>query len=373
MRRVLLIPFFILLAACEQGASAPPYMPGPSPVTVVTLQSESITLTRELPGRVTPFLVAEVRPQVTGIVQEQMVNEGGVIEAGQVLYQLDDANYRANYNSARASLTRANVALEIARINAARSEQLVQTGAISKQNHDNSIALLRQAEADVGVAQAAVASSEVTLNFARITAPINGRIGRSSVTKGALVTSNQADPMVTVQQLDPIYIDLTQSSAELLELREQVQTGTLSSTMDIPVTIMLENGAEYEHDGKLKFSEVSVDPSTGSYMLRVEVSNPDNLLLPGMYVRARLGVGMRENALLVPQQGIARDPTGNAIAMVVDAESKVEQRAVQVSRTVGNKWLVDTGLLAGDQVIIEGLQKIRPGMPVEVTDASSSQ
>jgi len=368
-----LLLFFSLLAACEQGVSAPPFTPGPSPVTTVTLQAENVTLTRDLPGRVTPFLVAEVRPQVTGIIKEQMINEGGMVEAGQILYRLDDATYRANYNSAMASLTRANVALEVARINAQRSEKLVQTGAISQQSYDNNIAMLHQAEADVGVAEAAVASSAVTLNYARITAPISGRIGRSLVTRGALVTSNQTDPLVTVQQLDPVYIDLTQSSSELLELREQLQTGTLSSTLDIPVSILLENGAKYDHDGKLKFSDVAVDPSTGTYMLRVEVPNPDNLLLPGMYVRAQLSVGIRENALLVPQQGIARDPTGNAIAMVVDAESKVEPRTVQVSRTVGNKWLVDAGLLAGDQVIIEGLQKIRPGMPVEVTNTTSAQ
>lgn len=368
-----LISLLILLAGCEQGQTSPPYTPGPAAVTVVTLQSGPVTLTRELPGRITPFLIAEVRPQVTGIVKEQMVNEGGNVKAGQLLYQLDDATYRANYNSAKASLVRANVSLEIARINAARIAKLIESGSISKQAYDNSVATLHQAEADVGVAESAVASSEVLLNYARITAPISGRVGRSSVTQGALVTINQDMPLLTVQQLDPIYIDLTQSASELLELRNQIEERTLSSTSDIPVKILLETNTHYKYDGKLKFSEVSVDPSTGSYMLRVEVPNPDNLLLPGMYVRALISVGRRDNALLVPQQGIVRDPMGNATAMVVGNDGKAEQRPVQVDHTVGNQWLIENGLSAGEQVIIEGLQKVRPGMPVEVTEATSTQ
>jgi len=368
-----LIAVFAMLAACEQGQSAPSTTPAPTAVSAVTLKAEPVTLTRELPGRIIPFRVAEVRPQVTGIVKDLMVNEGGTVVAGQPLYQLDDARYRADYNSAKAALTRANVALEIARINAARSAKLVETGTVSKQSHDNTTAQLHQAEADVGVAQAAVASSEVGLGHARITAPISGRVGRSAVTIGALVTANQDAALVTVQQLDPIYIDLSQSASELLALREQLEAGKLSSTADIPVTVILENGADYEHGGKLKFTEVSVDPSTGSYMLRVEVPNPDNTLLPGMYVRALVSLGKRENALLVPQQGIARDPAGNATAMVIDKEGKVEARTVQIDQAIGNQWLIESGLAAGDQVIIEGLQKIMPGAPVIVTETTATR
>lgn len=208
------------------------------------------------------------------------------------------------------------------------------------------------------------------LDYARITSPISGRIGKSSVTQGALVTANQPAALATVQQLDPVYVDLTQSSSELLQLRKELAAGTLTATKDVPVTILLEDGSRYRHDGKLAFSDVTVDPATGSYSLRVTVPNPDSVLLPGMYVRALVSNGKREEALLVPQQGIARDPKGNATALVVGKDNKVEPRQVQASRTIGDKWLIDSGLAAGDQVIIEGLQKIGPGMPVQATEAA---
>lgn len=363
---LILLPIF--LTACEQSAATAPASMPAAAVTVVTLTARPLTLSRELPGRVNPFLIAEVRPQVTGIVKEQLVNEGSKVEAGQELYQLDDAIYRADLNSAKASLARANAALEVARLTAERTASLVAKGTVSKQENDNATAMLRQAEAEVSVAAAAVASSEVMLGYARITAPISGRVGKSRVTRGALVTTNQDEPLLVVQQLDKVYVDVARSAAELLELQRQLAEGTLSSTADIPVRILLENDIEYGHEGKLLFSEVTVEPSTGSYLLRVEVPNPDNILLPGMYVRAVLSTGKREQALLVPQSGIARDPKGNATAMVVGVDGKAELRAVQVNRTIGDMWLIDSGLAAGEQVIVEGLQRVRPGAPVQITE-----
>ena len=358
------------LAACggdpdaAQGA-------GPVPVTVVTLQSERVTLTRELPGRSTAYLVAEVRPQVDGIVLKRLFAEGGLVKQGQPLYQIDDATYRADLNSARANVVRAQATLETADLNAKRSSQLVQVDAVSQQDHENAAAALRQAQAELKSAQAAVDRAETIVGYARIVAPISGRIGKSTVTQGALVTANQSDPLATVQQLDPIYVDLTQSSAEWLQLRRELAAGRLSGASDLPVTILLEDGSPYEHAGKLAFSEVSVDPTTGSFGLRVVVPNPDNVLLPGMYVRAVIGRGVRENGVLVPQQGIARDPKGSTTAMVVGADGKAEVREVRVSQTIGDKWLVEDGLAAGDKVIVEGLQKIKPGAQLQATEAGA--
>lgn len=370
MRSPILLPLFLLLVAgCEE--EAPPPQQGAPAVTVVTLTTEPVALTRQLPGRTNAYLIAEVRPQVTGIVEERLFEEGSLVEAGQPLYQLDDATYRARYNSALASLARARATVEVARLNATRAAELVKANAVSQQEHENAIAALQQAEADVGVAEAAVASSRVELDYARITSPIAGRIGKSTVTQGALVTADQAQPLATVQQLDPIYVDLTQSSSELLQLRRAVAGGNVR-TEDTPVTILLEDGTRFDHEGKLSFADVSVDPSTGSYSLRVTVPNPDHLLMPGMYVRAMLSNAVLEDGILVPQQAIARDPKGNANALLVSADGTVEQRTVEVNRTIGDKWLVSSGLMAGDRVIVEGLQKVQPGMPVEATEAAAS-
>lgn len=360
----------LLLSAC--AGKAPPQQDVAVPVTVVTLASAPVTLTRELPGRTTPFAVAEVRPQVSGIIRKRLFTEGGEVKEGQQLYQIDDASYRADNNSARASLARAQATLVTARLHAQRSADLVKVDAISKQDNDNAQAALRQAEADVKAAQAVVDGTGVTLGYARITAPISGRIGKSTVTQGALVNAGQASALATVQQLDPIYVDLTQSSSELLALRKGLASGALGSTEGLPVKILLEDGSEYSHEGKLAFSEVTVDPSTGSFALRVVVPNPDDVLLPGMYVRAVVGNGQRHNAILVPQQGIARDPKGNTSVMLVGKDGKVEVRPVQVSQTIGDKWLVDGGVAAGDRVIVEGLQKVRPGTPVRATEAGAS-
>jgi membrane fusion protein (multidrug efflux system) len=342
------------------------------PVTVVTLEARPVALTRELPGRTSAFLIAEVRPQVSGIVKQRLFREGAWVQAGQPLYQLDDATYRADYGVAKAALARADAALDAAQLRARRSAELVKTGLVSAQDNDNAVAALHQAEADVEAARAALTAAGVVVEHARIMSPIAGRIGKSSVTEGALVTADQDAPLATVQQLDPMYVDLTQSSAELLQLGKDIAAGTTQAGSSMPIAIVLEDGTRYVHDGTLEFSDVTVDPSTGSYLLRVQVPNPEHTLLPGMYVRAVVSSGVRPKGLLVPQQGIARDPRGNATALVVGADGKVEQRAVQVSRTVGDKWLVDSGLAAGDRVIVEGLQKIQPGMPVQATEAGAT-
>ncbi|MFD1216675.1 MULTISPECIES: efflux RND transporter periplasmic adaptor subunit [Microbulbifer] len=358
-----------LLTAC--GEKQQQMQGGVPEVTAVTLETQAVTLTRELPGRTNPFKVAEVRPQVNGLVKEQLFAEGGLVESGQALYQLDDRRYQADYDSAKAALARAEAQLKVARLNANRSAELVKTGAVSKQENDTATASLQQAEADVAAAKASLQGARVQLEFARISSPISGRIGISAVTQGALVTANQSAALATVQQLDPIYVDLTQSVNELLSLRKALESGVVEDTENFPVSILLEDGSKYPHDGKLEFSEVSVDPSTGSVRLRVVVPNPDHLLLPGMYVRAKIGRGVRDRAVLVPQQGISRDPKGNTTAMVVDEDGKVAVRPVKVGQTVGDKWLVESGLNAGDRVIVEGLQKIRPGVQVKVVDGNA--
>jgi len=359
----------LALSACGRSEAPPPQM-APAEVTVVSMKQEKVSLTRELPGRTNAYLLSEVRPQVTGIVKQRLFTEGAQVKAGQPLYQLDDATYQANLASAKASLARARASLTQAELNARRSEELVRIDAVSRQDHDNATATLAQARADVAAAEAAVQSSTVTLNYARITSPIGGRIGKSSVTPGALVTANQAAALATVQQLDPVYVDLTQSASELLQLRKEVAAGKLTRSGNVPVKILLEDGSLYKHEGKLDFADVSVDPGTGSYALRVTVPNPDNILMPGLYVRAIIGSGMRDHAILVPQQGIARDPKGNTSAMIVGKDGKVEARPVKVSRTIGDQWLVEDGLAAGDRVIVAGLQKIRPGAPVKAVEAA---
>jgi len=357
----------VALVACK-GGGEPPQQGGPGQVTVVTLKPETVTLTRELAGRANGYQVAEVRPQVSGIVAKRLFTEGSVVKAGDPLYQLDDAAYRAQANSARAQLARAEASANAARLAARRSSELVKSRVISVQDDENAQAAWKQAEADVLAARASLDAANVTLGYARITAPISGQIGKSSVTQGALVSAGQAEPLATINQLDPIYIDVTQSSAELLQLRRELAAGRLEGASELPVDIVLEDGSTFAHKGKLEFSEVSVDPATGSYLMRVRVENPDQVLMPGMFVRAVLGSGVRPNALLVPMQGIARDPKGDTSAMVVDAEGKVAVRPIKVSRTVGDKWLVEDGLKAGDKVIVEGLQKIGPGMPVQATE-----
>jgi membrane fusion protein (multidrug efflux system) len=364
-----------LVAGCG-GGGAPAGMPagGFTPqVTVVTLKAQPVTLTREFPGRTNAYLVAEVRPQVSGIVKQRLFTEGALVKAGQPLYEIDDAIYRAQYNSAEASLQKAQATLLAARLAAERSRELVKIDAVSAQDNDNAESAFGQAQADVASAQAAVANSAVNLAYAHIVAPISGRIGKSSVTQGALVTADQASAMATIQQLDPIYVDVNQASSEWLQLKQEIDSGRAQSgAADSPAKIVLADGHAYEHEGKLQFADVTVDPTTGDFLLRAIVPNPNGVLLPGMYVRALLDEGVLPNGVLAPQQGITHDPKGNATALIVNKEGKVEPRVVKASRTIGNQWLIDDGLAAGDRVIIEGLQKVQPGMSVKAIEASDA-
>jgi membrane fusion protein (multidrug efflux system) len=358
------------LSAC--GAPEPPAAPPPPEVSVVTLGTQPVSVTRELAGRTVPYVVAEVRPQVSGIVQQRAFTEGARVEAGALLYAIDDASYRADRDRASAALARAEATLNSTRLQARRAAELAEKRLLSAQDNELAAAAYQQAQADVAAARAQLAAAEVTLGYARLVAPISGQIGKSSVTQGALVTANQAEPLATIQQLDPMYVDLAQSSAELLELRREVAAGTLEQSEGVPVTLLLEDGSAYAQQGRLQFADVTVDPGTGSYALRVLVPNPDGLLLPGMYVRAQVDMGQRPQGILAPQQAITRDPKGQAVAMVVNAEGVVEARVLGASRTLGDQWLVDGGLQAGERVIVEGLQKVRPGMQVRAVEAATS-
>lgn len=369
----LAIPLFMSLALVACGGDEEAAQPPPPEVSVVTLDAETVTLTRELPGRTNAYLVAEVRPQVNGIIEERLFTEGTVVKEGEPLYRIDAADYQATAASARAQLARAETALVNARSLESRMQELAGTRYISAQELENAEAAARQAQAEVGAARASLDAANVTLGRARITAPISGRIGRSSVTAGALVTAAQAQALATIQQLDPIHVDLTQSASELLDLRRELASGRLENGSELPVTILLEDGTPFPHQGTLAFSEVSVDPSTGSFGLRVVVDNPDHILMPGMYVRAVVGAGVRQDAVLVPQRGVARDPKGNTSVMLVNAEGVVENRPVTVSRTIGDQWLVEDGLAAGDRVVVEGLQKIQPGIPVQAVPFEAGQ
>ncbi len=358
------------LGACGHGSGG-----GPGnvqqPVTVVTLKAQPVTVTRELPGRTTAYLVADVRPQATGIIKARLFEEGAAVKAGQPLYQLDDALYRAQFQNSEAALAKAEAALEVARLSARRASELVKTHAISAQDHDNAIAAERQAAAEAVATKAALETSRVNLAYTRITAPISGRIGKSAVTPGALVVANQSAPLATIQQLDPMYVEVSQASSEWLRLKEEIDAGRLTAGgAGTRVGVLLEDGRRYPQDGRLEFADVTVDTGTGSFALRAIVPNPTDTLLPGMYVRAILSEGIRSDAVLVPQVAVAHDPKGGATALVVGAENKVEQRTVTVSRAIGDQWLVEAGLRAGDRVIVEGVQKVRPGAVVRPTEAA---
>jgi membrane fusion protein (multidrug efflux system) len=327
----------------------------------------------ELAGRTSANLIAEVRPQVSGIIQKRLFTEGADVKAGAVLYQIDPAAYQAAYNSAKAALARAEANLNPARLKAERYQELVRINAVSQQDFDDASASFKQAEAEVEAGKAALETARINLAYTKVTAPISGRISRSSVTDGALVTANQAAALATIQELSTIYVDVTQSSAELLRLKQNLASGLLKSSgpAQAQVRLMLEDGTAYPLVGQLKFSEVTVDQSTGSVTLRAVFPNPKQILLPGMFVRAILEEGVNEQAILVPQRGVTRNPAGNAMVMVVGAEEKVEPRMIKVVRTVGDNWLVSEGLKSGDRVILEGLQKARPGTPVKAVPFGS--
>jgi membrane fusion protein (multidrug efflux system) len=365
----------LALAACSDGGpqQAAGGAPAATPVGVIVASTEAVRLTTELPGRTAAYMVAEVRPQVGGIVQRRMFTEGSEVTEGQTLYQIDPASYRATLESAKAGLSRAEANLYAVRLKAQRYADLGKKGMISKQADDDTVAALKQAEADVTSAQAALVKARIDLAYTRVPSPIAGRSGRSSVTAGALVTANQADPLTTIQQLDPIYVDLTQSSVELLRLKRDLADGTLQQLAEqvVSVRLLLEDGSEYAASGRLAFSGISVDTDTGSVTLRAVFPNPQGELLPGMYVRARIAQGEIEKAILVPHAAVTHDRRGNAVVMVVGAEDKVEARQVTTPRSIGDKWLVSAGLAAGDRIIVDGLQKIRPGAAVTVLEAGA--
>jgi len=398
----------LIVSGCGSQQAAPP--PALPEVTTVTVQPERIVLTTELPGRTSAYFVAEIRPQVNGIVQKRLFEEGSDVKNGQVLYQIDPAPFQAAYDNAAANLavtrkaadraraaleaTHAGVSqkqatLELARTNRWRFDELYKGKAVAASQRDQAAteaevaeAALRSAEAQVKSDQQAVAAAEaaiqqaeaaletarINLAYTRISAPISGRIGKSNVTVGALATAYQGSVFATIQQLDPIYVDVTQSSASLLQIKRNIEAGRINGVGSdrTRVKLLLEDGTPYPLDGILKFSEVTVDPSTGSFILRMVFPNPKHMLLPGMYVRAVVQEGEVDQAILVPQQGVSRDPKGNPVALMVDGSDKVEQRALKIDRAIGDKWLITEGLNPGDRLIVEGMQKVRPGSSVKV-------
>ncbi len=359
-----LIAAGLSLTACKP--QAPPSVPPPE-VGVVTLVPQRLALTMELPGRVSAYLVAEIRPQVNGIIQKRLFQEGAMVRAGDILYQIDPSQYQAAYEQALAALAMAEANLPSARSRAERLQGLAAIHAVGQQDADEASAALAAAEAGAAQARAAVQNAKINLDYTPIQSPIAGRIGRSSVTPGALVAAYQPVPLAVVQQLDPIYVDVTQSSAELLRLRRAVEGGRLAQDPDAKgrAKLLLEDGTPYGREGTLKFRDVTVEPTTGSVTIRMVFPNPDLVLLPGMFVRAVLEEGVDEQAILVPQQGISRDFKGNPVALTVNDAGQVEQKALELDRALGDRWLIAGGLAAGDRVIVEGLQKVRPGSAVK--------
>ncbi|MNV00223.1 Multidrug efflux pump subunit AcrA precursor [compost metagenome] len=365
-----------LLAGCGdkgeagQGAGEMP----PAAVDVVTLHAAPLQLMSELTGRTAPLRVAEVRPQVNGIILKRLFTEGSDVKAGQLLYQIDPAVYQAAVASAKANLAKAQANEQSARLKAQRYAELVKVKAISRQEYDDADAAWKQQVAEIGAAKAALQSANINLAYTRITAPISGRIGKSAVTEGALVTAQQADSLTSISQLDPMYVDVRQSTADLLRLKRQVAAGKLTQGKQdgAKVSFQLEDGSQYGEQGTLQFSDVTVDETTGMVTLRVLVPNPHDLLLPGMFMRATLQEGERPQGLLVPQTAVTRTPKGGATVMVVTADNKVELREVQLSRVVGDSWVVESGLKTGEKVIVAGLQKVKPGALVAPAERASN-
>ncbi|CAN7774382.1 efflux RND transporter periplasmic adaptor subunit [Variovorax sp. LjRoot84] len=363
-----------LLVACGKPPGGPPPAQGTPEVGVVTVQPQRVAITAELPGRTAPFLIADVRPQVGGIVKTRKFREGSDVKAGETLYQIDPATYKATYDSNVAALAKAQASLKTTRLKAERYKELVAIQAVSQQDYDDAAASLQQGEADVAAAKANVETSRINLAYARIDAPISGRIGKSTVTPGALVTASQATALATIQQLDPIYVDVTQSSAAVLQLKQAMARGDLqkSGANAAKVRLLLEDGSAYPLEGKLEFSDVTVDQTTGAITLRAVFPNPNADLLPGMYVRAVLQEGVKEQALLVPQQAVSRDSTGKPTAFVVDAQHKLQRRMLETERAIGDQWLVRRGLQAGDQLVVDGQQRAAPGVEVKTVQWSPS-
>lgn len=363
----------VLVAASAACAGAPQRpAPGPVEVTTVTVQPERVVLTTELPGRTAPYLVAEIRPRVNGLIQERAFEEGADVRKGSVLYRIDPAPYQAAHEQAKAALAVAEANLPAARALSERLAGLAAISAVGQQEADNAAAALGRAEAAVASARAALEAARIQLAYTPLEAPISGRIGRSAVTVGALVAAYQPVPLAVIQQLDPIYVDVTQSSAELLKLRRALASGAVTSAQGATrrARLVLEDGTPYAHEGRLQFRDVTVDPTTGSVTLRMVFPNPELVLLPGMYVRAVIEEAAHEAAILAPQQGVTRNPQGVATALVVGADGTAQERQLEVDRAIGDRWLVTSGLAAGDRVIVEGQQNIRAGVPVKEAPAT---
>ncbi|MHB8901356.1 MAG: efflux RND transporter periplasmic adaptor subunit [Thermoguttaceae bacterium] len=396
-----------LLSGCKRPQQGPPQMPTPE-VAVVTVEPQSVLLTTELPGRTSGYLVAEIRPQVNGLLRRRLFTEGSDVKKGDVLYEIDPAPYEAAYASAVAGrdsaqkaaeraragmdasiagLQRHEAVLKLANTSLQRNQKLIKTDAVSAMEIDKAVADVEVAQAGLAVAQAqvesdrqaakaavsaiqeaeaAVKTAQINLDYTKITAPISGRIGRSEVTEGAIVMAYQPTPLATIQQFDPVYVDVPQSTVALNRLRRSMSNGTLKKNGTNKVKILLQDGTAYQQEGSLQFRDVTVDPTTGSVILRIVVPNPDRILLPGMFVRAIIDEGIKEQAILVPQQAVSRDPKGNPTTLVVGPDGKVQQRGLSTDRALGDQWLVSSGLSQGDRVIVEGMQKVRPGATVKV-------
>ncbi|MGO1659315.1 MAG: efflux RND transporter periplasmic adaptor subunit [Marinobacter sp.] len=374
---LLLLAASLLLSACgqQQGSAQGVGQRPPPQAGFITVKERPFTLVTELPGRTSPYQIAEVRPQVTGLIEERLFKEGEIVEAGQALYQIDDKRYRAALASAEAELANARANRDKAGLTAKRYESLISNGAVSQQTVDEARTTLSANNAQVASAEASLESARIDLDYATIRAPINGRIGRSSVTAGALVTANQTTALATIRQLDPIYVDLTQSYDDLQQLRAAMVSDPLETVGDdrAPVTLEQQDGTPYPHEGTLQFSEFSVGEATGSVTLRALVPNPESALLPGMFVRARLPQAKRKNAILIPQKAIAREPNGQATALVISDGDTAEKRNITTEQAVGNQWLISSGLKDGDRLIIDGLQKIRAGNPVTPVDTTNEK
>ena len=364
---VVLLSGFFMFLGCQQKPQGPPQMPPPE-VVVETVKTEPIVLTTELPGRTTAKLVADIRPQVNGLILHRFFTEGSDVKAGDPLYQIDPAPFQAALDSAKASLARSEANLPAIRAKAKRLADLAEVQAVSRQDADDAAAALKQVEADIQYWKAMVNTATINLNYTMIKAPISGRIGKSNVTEGQLVVAYQPVALATIQQLDPIYVDVPQSTADLLRLRKRMEEGRLirNGQSQNTVKLVLEDGSTYTKTGTLQFQDVTVDPTTGSVTLRILFPNPDHTLLPGMFVRAVVIEGKNDAAILVPQQAVMRDPKGNPYALLLTDEGKTRVAPVVIDRCMADKWFISSGLQPGDRIVVEGLQRARPGMPVRV-------
>lgn len=358
----------LISGGCDKKSAGPPPARPPSEVSIITVSAEKVELISEYPGRINPVREAQVRARATGILLKREFEEGANIKEGDLLFQIDPAPLQAVLDGAKAALAKAEASLQESQANVNRYEPLVKINAISRQVYDQAVATLGQDQADVLSSRAAVETAQLNLGYTRVEAPISGRIGKALVTEGALVSATDATQLALIRQLDPVYFDFTQSSTEVLRLRRALENGSLkrSPSGEARVTLVLEDGTVYQHEGKLLFSDVSVDPTTGMITLRAEFPNPENVLLPGMFARARIVEGVNANAITVPERTVTRGAAGIASVLLVNAQDKVEPRVIDIDRTVGTKVVVSSGLNPGDRVIVEGSQKAPPGAVVKV-------